>query len=175
MGLFDGVREANPTGSYRYIQPGKYLALLIGCKQVDRPQKKGLAYANELLILKVLATEGDHTPCVVGSTYSHMVTPNVYFDSTMKAMFMGIMGMDEEQAAHPKDGVTVEFLEAVVGDDQPLQGTVIEIHAWTKITKEKGVPFTQVEYVRSNIEGHPNQITEEELADVEIPTEYTSA
>lgn len=171
MGLFDTVKGANPTGNVQYIQPGKYIALVTGAKEVQRgAPKPAHGFAIEMYVLKQL-DNGGGAANPEGSRMSDYINAlgdaATMFAGSVKATLMGILEMSSEEFDALLEE-TPDFFEKVTGPEQFLRGYVVEVEAWQITTQKNKQQFTRKKYVRA--------IEADELAEmgIELPAEFTA-
>lgn len=141
MGLYDKIRDAKASKGANYVRAGGYLALVRRVKQ-DQNRKKVDFVAIEMVILAVLRVDPQDAPHTVGEQTSHLLMSDKdSFLGNFKAFIIGATGAAEAE-------VTEKEALAVVSDDQPLAGVVVELD--NKIIKTKAnKDFTAVNYRRA--------------------------
>jgi hypothetical protein len=153
----DVFREGN------YISPGRYIALIERVEEGSTHEGKDFIAINLLPLLAdgdgrgELDEKGGALKRVGESCTDMSMVANVAFAPNMLAFAMTASGMSQEeiQAAEEHEG---QFVEEIVGEDQPLAGVVVEINAKCRPKKDfRNKPinelgdkefFTKVSYLR---------------------------
>lgn len=141
MGMFTGVQNAKGKRDGNYVKPGNYICRITRVK-ADKNRKGDEFVAVEMDCLHVAATEQGLPGHIVGEAVSHLLMKKSdYFLDEFRSFAAAAVGcgIDEidEQAC-------VDICDPEL---QPLAGSIVEIQAKNRITKQ-GKDFTNVTYKR---------------------------
>jgi hypothetical protein len=140
-GLFGAkFKEAKARVDSNWEREGRYL-LRIDNVKLDQNRKKQTGLFVEKTVIHVY-DDADGEGHKVGETVDHsMWDHHESFLGNVKAFLAAVLGL-------PTTEVEESHVLQVIDDDQPLQGTVVECHNRTILTREKGKPFTVINYKR---------------------------
>lgn len=139
-GLFSKLKETKMRVDSNWEREGNYISRIDNVK-LDTNRKKEVALFIEKTVIAVL-DDADGTGHKVGDSITHALwEKHESFLGNVKAFLATTTGADSEE-------IDEEHVFLVVDDDQPLNGTFVENNNRKIRTKEKGNPFTLVNYVR---------------------------
>jgi len=145
MSLFDGIESANVQRDSEFIRPGRYFFRVDSIR--SGRTRKGIDFvAFNFTCVHVVddtaAADEPKGPHRVADRVSWMVMKDWdSFLTTVKSTVKALTGCTEDE-------VTVEAVNAIIGDGQPLAGMYCEVDATTKITRNNG-KFTRVAVKRA--------------------------
>jgi|TARA_Y100000296_G_scaffold86150_1_gene124864 hypothetical protein len=141
MGLFDGIKQAQATKSSSYIQPGQYLARIDKVKASESRNKIPNFIIEMTALHHIAAQDGSNG---VGNKMTHIISRKQedYFLPNIKGFLACAVNVHEDE-------ITEEVCIEACGEDQPLEGRVVEVHAQTIITQQTESAFTKVSYMKS--------------------------
>lgn len=140
MSIFDGIDKANVQRDSEFIRPGRYFFRVDSIRSGTTRKGDQFVVFNFTCVHVVddtAAADEPKGPHRVSDRISWMVMKSWdTFLSTIKSSVKALTGCTEEE-------VTVEAVNAIIGDQQPLAGMYCELDATTKITRNNG-KFTKV-------------------------------
>lgn len=140
--MFEGVGSAKANFGANYERPGHYLMFIRRVKK-DKTRKGIKFVAVEKVCLHYFSVDEEENPHTVGEQCSHLLmTDKDSFLGNLKAMISNCFGK-------PPEAVTPKVCDLVVSDKQPMSCRVVEMDNRLIITKEKKLPFTQINYRRT--------------------------
>lgn len=163
-GRYGNVSGAKPQRASNYLRPGHYVVQVSAVKE-DTAFKKGDFVAVEMRVVHVFAdsTPGyDYarkadTPChSLGEEVSDiMMVSNVAFEQRLKAFVMNAGGLTEEDFANEE--YPGQLIEAALGDEQPIAGTLVELRCET-VVKKDARDKAEADLKNENIYTRPNYV-----------------
>ena len=137
---YAGVTSAKVSRDGNYITPATYIALIERVEEGTSQNAQDFVAIN----LTILAVDGSGRSEMderggpanrVGESVSDWNGAGVVFAGNMMAFAMAATGMSQEeiQEAEEYDG---QFIEEMVGEDQPLAGRVVELRVGVRKTKD---------------------------------------
>ena len=130
--IFAGINRVKPLVSATYHGRGRYLQRIERIK-LEEDRAGVPMFIIEMTVLHVLDNEGSHpTAHRVGETVSFLVKKsNVdYFGREISAFVKNVL---EEDLTQMSDEESESIIEAIVADQQPLAGTVVETFGRHKV------------------------------------------
>lgn len=149
MGLFSGIKNAKTKVDAEYVAAGQYLMRIDKVKQ-DKDRKNVPFFAVEMTCLHV--TDGSHPKAHrIGADVTWLIkSTNDYFLPEIKAFVLNVL---EEDLDAKSEDEAESLVEAICADDNPMAGTVVELHAREIVLREKDEKgndklFTRVSFRR---------------------------
>ena len=135
--IFAGIEEVNVKQRSRYVAAGNYEGEVQAIKygrtnQDDRPY-----FVCEVKVLK-----SDNPDFKEGSVMTWMTMVHKYKHYFLEEVKGFVAAVTDSTA----DEVTEEVVEFVTGEDQPLAGTRVGVHAWDETNGNTGKAYTRTEF-----------------------------
>lgn len=139
--IFAGIKDAKASFQSNYIRAGSYLFRLDKIELGQSREGKTFMAVN-LTTVYIVSPSGLPTEHKIGEPCTHMIMHNDSFLGNVKAMISHLLQV-------PPDEIGLDECLALVSQEQPLAGRVIEVFADDKpMKKNPSVMFTNVRYKR---------------------------